>query len=577
MVNIAGLLASSGLLSGAYAASSSTSASYSQFTIPAAANVGANLIANIDDHEAVNAQSVCPGYKASNVHQSSKGFTATLQLAGEPCNAYGIDVDSLDLSVEYQAKDRLNIYIVPSHVDASNASWYFLNEDVVPRPKVSPNASAADSDLALEWSNEPSFNFKVTRKATDDVLFNTQGSVLVYENQFIEFVTSLPEDYNIYGLGEHFQQLRILHNATLTAYGSDKGNPIDSNLYGSHPFYLDTRYFEQSKNGTLTPVKTSEADPKKEYKSFSHGVFLRNAHGLEVITQPQNLTWRTLGGSVDLTFYSGPSQAEVTKNYQVSTVGLPAMQQYNTLGYHQCRWGYTGWADLENVIADFEKFEIPVEYIWVDIDYMHGYRDFDNEKTNWSYEEGEKFLDKLHAGGRRFVPLVDSALYIPNPDNASDAYPTYDRGAADDLFLKNPDGSLYIGSVWPGYTVFPDWHHPKAGNFWANELSLWHEKVAYDGMWIDMGECSSFCVGSCGTDNLHLNPAHPPFALPGEPGNVDYNTPRASARVTPVKLHPHPRLLLRNPPQQPPHPRQRRSPTSAAYPPQPVTSTTPPT
>lgn len=231
MVNIAGLLASSWLLSGAYAASSSTSASYSQFTIPAAANIGANLIANIDDHEAVNAQSVCPGYKASNVHQSSKGFTATLQLAGAPCNSYGIDVDSLDLSVEYQAKDRLNIYIVPSHVDASNASWYFLNEDVVPRPKVSPNASAAHSDLALEWSNEPSFNFKVTRKATDDVLFNTQGSVLVYENQFIEFVTSLPEDYNIYGLGEHFQQLRILHNATLTAYGSDKGNPIDSYVF----------------------------------------------------------------------------------------------------------------------------------------------------------------------------------------------------------------------------------------------------------------------------------------------------------------------------------------------------------
>lgn len=117
---------------------------------------------------------------------------------------------------------------------------------------------------------------------------------------------------------------------------------------------------------------------------------------------------------------------------------------------------------------------------------------------------------------------------MQNTNNPS--YPTYDRGAADDLFLKNPDGSLYIGSVWPGYTVFPDWHHPKAGSFWANELSLWHEKVAYDGMWIDMGECSSFCVGSCGTDNLHLNPAHPPFALPGEPGNVDYNYPEGFSK-----------------------------------------------
>lgn len=127
----------------------------------------------------------------------------------------------------------------------------------------------------------------------------------------------------------------------------------------------------------------------------------------------------------------------------------------------------------------------------------------------------------------RKFPIIYPKRHQPNKNNS---YPTYDRGAADDLFLKNPDGSLYIGSVWPGYTVFPDWHHPKAGNFWANELSLWHEKVAYDGMWIDMGEFSSFCVGSCGTDNLHLNPAHPPFALPGEPGNVDYNYPEGFSK-----------------------------------------------
>lgn len=34
-----------------------------------------------------------------------------------------------------------------------------------------------------------------------------------------------------------------------------------------------------------------------------------------------------------------------------------------------------------------------------------------------------------------------------------------------------------------------------------------------------MSEVSSFCVGSCGSYNLTLNPVHPPFLLPGEPGN----------------------------------------------------------
>ncbi|KAA8648813.1 hypothetical protein EYZ11_004025 [Aspergillus tanneri] len=530
MVSFTGLLAGIGLLPVAYGASPSrassatVSAPSSQFTIPASADVGAQLIANIDDPKAVNAQSACPGYKASNVNNTAHGFTASLQLAGKPCNVYGTDVDSLTLTVEYQAKDRLNIQIVPSHVDSSNASWYILSEDAVPRPKVSPNASIPESDLFVSWSNEPSFNFKVTRKATGDALFDTEGSVLVYENQFIEFVTSLPKDYNLYGLGERMSQLRLLRNANLTMYAADIGDPIDSNIYGQHPFYLDTRYYKQE-HGPHVLSKSSKIDKSQEYVSYSHGVFLRNAHGQEVLLRSQNLTWRLLGGSIDLTFYAGPTQADVTKQYQLSTVGLPAMQQYNTFGFHQCRWGYNNWSEFENVVANFEKFEIPLEYVWADIDYMHGYRNFDNDEHRFSYSEGERFLRKLHDGGRRWVPIVDGALYIPNPENTSDAYDTYTRGAADDVFIKNPDGSLYIGAVWPGYTVFPDWHHPKAVEFWANELLIWWKKLAYDGVWYDMAEVSSFCVGSCGTGNLTLNPVHPPFALPGEPGNVVYDYP----------------------------------------------------
>lgn len=62
-------------------------------------------------------------------------------------------------------------------------------------------------------------------------------------------------------------------------------------------------------------------------------------------------------------------------------------------------------------------------------------------------------------------------------------------------------------------------------DFWANEIVTWWKKLPYDGIWYDMAEVSSFCVGSCGTGNLTLNPVHPPFALPGEPGNVVYDYP----------------------------------------------------
>ena len=40
-----------------------------------------------------------------------------------------------------------------------------------------------------------------------------------------------------------------------------------------------------------------------------------------------------------------------------------------------------------------------------------------------------------------------------------------------------------------------------------------------------MSEASSFCVGPCGIGRLTENQVHPPFALPGEPGNKIYGYP----------------------------------------------------
>ena len=57
-----------------------------------------------------------------------------------------------------------------------------------------------------------------------------------------------------------------------------------------------------------------------------------------------------------------------------------------------------------------------------DIDYMNQYRDFDNDAIRFNYAVGQKFLDSLHASGRHYIPIVDSAIYVPNPNNASDAY-----------------------------------------------------------------------------------------------------------------------------------------------------------
>ena len=76
----------------------------------------APLIPNIYDPQAVNAQEVCPGYTASNVQYNQYGFTASLTLAGKPCNVYGTDIDALSLTVQYQSDQRLLVNIVPAYL-----------------------------------------------------------------------------------------------------------------------------------------------------------------------------------------------------------------------------------------------------------------------------------------------------------------------------------------------------------------------------------------------------------------------------------------------------------------------------
>ncbi|KAI1193145.1 glycoside hydrolase family 31 protein [Nemania serpens] len=464
--------------------------------------VGGTVIPNLRDPEAADARDVCPGYKASNVAETPLGLTADLILAGDACNIYGTDIEALSLVVEYQALDRLHIEILPKYIGQGNQSWFILPDVLVPKPQAE-DVVKPESDLDFSWNNEPTFSFNVTRKSTGDVLFTTEGSELVYEDQFIEFQSSLPENYNVYGLGETIHSFRLGNNLTRTLYNADVGDIIDANLYGFHPIYLDTRYFEVDQDGEMT-YAAHPADKSAQYKSFTHGLFQRNAHTQEVILRESKITWRALGGTIDLYFFEGPTQEQVIKSYQTSAVGLPAMQQYWTFGYHHCRWGYQNWSVVQDVVDNFAKNEIPLETIWNDIDYMKAYRDFENDPDRYPYDKGAQFLAELHEKNQHYIPIIDAGIYVPIPGNQTDAYPPFVRGLEQNAFVSNPDGTLYIGEVWPGSCVWADWigalfGGTGANDWWISEVGEYHKNIPFDGIWIDMSEVASFCSGSCGS------------------------------------------------------------------------------
>ena len=284
----------------------------------------------------------------------------------------------------------------------------------------------------FNYTSQP-FAFWVTRVSDGQVLFDTRGTKLVFETQFLELTTQTEPDANIYGLGETIHSLRLNSSMVRPIFAADIADQVDANLYGFHPVYMDHRYC----NGSST-----------------HGVYLRTTNNMDVVLRPGNLTYRVTGGQLDLYFFTGPTPVAVIEQY-VSSVGLPALHPYWTLGFHQCRWGYENISVLRNVVESYRKFDIPLETIWSDIDYMYEYRDFTTDPISFAPDEFKSFLSDIHSSNQHYIPIVDAAIYIPNPTNASDRYWTYERGHEMNTFLLNPDGSEYQGAVWPGFTAFP--------------------------------------------------------------------------------------------------------------------------
>ncbi|KAF3049897.1 hypothetical protein E8E11_005491 [Didymella keratinophila] len=462
-----------------------------------------SLTPTVYDESAPDPQA-CPGYKASNVAENDHGFTADLTIAGVNCQAFGNDIADLTLEVSYQAKARLNVRIYPKNIAPANITQYILPADLVEQPDWDGKTNANCSDLAFTWSNDPTFQFKVSRVSTGEELFSTYGHVIVFEDQFLELVTNMVDDYNVYGLAENIHDFRLGTNYTQTFYAVDAGNTIDGNVYGVIPFYQETRY---GQNGSATTA---------------HGMYARNAHGQEWLLRENTIAYRTLGGSFDLYFLSG--QKDDGSSSALTTISQ--FQMYWTFGFHQARWGYENISVDQSVVDGYREANIPLECLWNDLDIYDLYRDFTNNDVTYPLPEFTNFIESLHANGQHYVPIIDSNIYVSNPNNASDAYAPFERGASLQTYIRDPTtGDFYYGDNWPGFSVWADWLLSSSQSWWANEIIQWHKGTPFDGIWIDLSEASSFCAGSCGNGRLTENPVHPPFLLPGDPLTFDYNYP----------------------------------------------------
>lgn len=115
---------------------------------------------------------------------------------------------------------------------------------------------------------------------------------------------------------------------------------------------------------------------------------------------------------------------------------------------------------------------------------MDAYKDFTVNDKNVLGLKGDFFnlsgyVDQLHSWNMKFIPIVDAGISA----RPGQGYQAYDSGVAQDIFIKNPDGTIFQGKVWPNEAVYPDYMHPNTDQWWGAQLDSFQSMVAFDGLW----------------------------------------------------------------------------------------------
>lgn len=207
--------------------------------------------------------------------------------------------------------------------------------------------------------------------------------------------------------------------------------------------------------------------------------FVDNGYrGSYEFSQPEEYRIHFSGGQYTEYVFAGPGMPEILATYTWLT-GRTAPPPLWALGYHQCRWFRYTQAAVERLAERHRENQIPCDGLWLDIEYMDGYRVF-----TWNTEafpDVGGMLKRLHDMGFRVITIVDPGVkYEPG-------YWVFDQARERDVLCKTEGGDIYIGQVWPGNTVFPDFVTEEARTWWG-ELNAAHVQSGLAGIWNDMNE-----------------------------------------------------------------------------------------
>ena len=295
-------------------------------------------------------------------------------------------------------------------------------------------------------------------------LAEEEGHKLEGHQEFNVYVSKVMEENTyFYGLGERTGALnkKSYHYRNWNTDDPSPHGETFAQLYKSIPF--------------LITIKDENA----------FGIFFDNHFESHFDMGKENSNYYYFGavdGNLDYYFMYGPTVKEVVNEYTDLTGKTPLPQLW-TLGYQQCRWSYAPEARAMEIASAFREKDIPCDTIYLDIDYMDGFRVFtwDNEK----FKNPKEFINKLKEMGFKLVTIIDPGVKVDK------GYKIYDEGIKNGYFATDKDGIVYKNRVWPGDAVYPDFMNEKTRNWWSDNQKIMMD-VGVSGIWNDMNEPASF-------------------------------------------------------------------------------------
>ncbi|MBE0559034.1 MAG: glycoside hydrolase family 31 protein, partial [Proteobacteria bacterium] len=249
---------------------------------------------------------------------------------------------------------------------------------------------------------------------------------MAWDGAAVRVWKTMPEEENYYGFGEKSGKLNkkfshlTMWNTDIPAYTADT-DP----LYQTIPFFLALR------------------------DGSGHGIFFHNTYWSSFDMGKESrkrYSFGAEGGALDYYVIYGPDPKSVIGRY-TTLVGRMPLPPLWSLGYQQCRWSYYPEERVRALADSFRTKKIPADVIYLDIDYMEGYRIFTWSRKN--FPRPGSMISDLAADGFKIAVIIDPGI------KQDSSYASYRSGLAGDHFLKYPDGRVFIGKVWPGECAFP--------------------------------------------------------------------------------------------------------------------------